>query len=311
VYTRPPTIDDARIVAFVTQWGVAATQVEYRAVGFGSHHWYVESDDARWFLTVDDLRVTRGREHLEAALHTAYELRTSGRDFVVAPIPSERGEIVVALDERYVGALYGFVAGETFPGGEYAHDDERREVLGLLASLHNAPAPASARRGDFVLADRVQLTEDLPWGSGPYAMRARNVLEHRREHVETELARYDHLAALAARHADEFVVTHGEPHAGNTILTPRGRVLIDWDTALVAPRERDLWEFARVGDHPLFADYEAATGAAIHPAFLALYALQYDLMEIGGYLAFFRADHGDTADAAESWKNYLYFIGAG
>jgi spectinomycin phosphotransferase len=310
VYTRPPTLDDNQIVEFVARWGVAATHVEYKAVGFGSHHWYVEADRARWFVTVDDLQMKDSLERLDAALRTAHELRSKGRSFVVAPIPSERGEIVVRLDDRYVGALYGFVERETFPGGEYAHDDERREVLGLLASLHTAPAPECTRREDFVLANRAELTEDLPWGSGPYAMRARNVLEHRREHVATELARYDHLAALAAEHTEDFVVTHGEPHAGNTILTPRGRVLIDWDTALVAPRERDLWEFARVGDHPLFTDYEAAVGEPIHPAFLALYALQYDLMEVSGYLAFFRADHDDTADAAESWKNYLRFIGA-
>jgi spectinomycin phosphotransferase len=63
-------------------------------------------------------------------------------------------------------------------------------------------------------------------------------------------------------------------------------------------------------DDPLLADYEKAVGVSIHPAYFALYALQWDLMEVAGYLAFFRADHEDTADAAESWKNFLHFIGA-
>jgi aminoglycoside phosphotransferase (APT) family kinase protein len=41
--------------------------------------------------------------------------------------------------------------------------------------------------------------------------------------------------------SDSWVVTHGEPHRGNVIRDPRGGVyLVDWDTTLIAPRERDL-----------------------------------------------------------------------
>jgi spectinomycin phosphotransferase/16S rRNA (guanine(1405)-N(7))-methyltransferase len=309
VYTRPPSIDDDQIVAFLARWGVHATRVEYRAVGFGSHHWEVTAENARWFLTIDDLHAKRGVAELAAALRTAHELRTHGRPFVVAPIPSERGELVVALDDRYVGALYGYVAGETDDYGEYDNDDDRRAVLRLLSSLHTAPTDLGTRVEDFVLEHRAQLTDDLPWGSGPYAPRARAVLAAQREHVETELARYDKLAAMTATQRDQFVVTHGEPHRANTIRTEKGLVLIDWDTALIAPRERDLWMVVDA-DSPLLAEYETAVGATTHPAFFALYALQWDLMEVAGYLAFFRADHEDTADAAESWKNYLRFIGA-
>ena len=309
MYTRPPTIDDEQVVAFVAKWGVEATRVAYRPVGFGSHHWNVEAGTARWFLTVDDLQVKEGADHLRAALNTAYWLHHHGRPFAIAPIPCETGELVVGFDDRYVGALYGYVDGETFDHGDYESGDDQREVLRLLSSLHAAPVDIGARREDFVLSDRVQLTDDLPWGSGPYAPRARAVLDSRREHVDSELVRYDTLAALAVAHPEEFVVTHGEPHRANTIRTAKGLVLIDWDTALVAPRERDLWMVVDAHD-PLLADYQAATGATVHPSFFALYALQWDLMEVAGYLAFFRADHDDTADAAESWKNYLHFIGA-
>ena len=37
------------------------------------------------------------------------------------------------------------------------------------------------------------------------------------------------------------MVCHGDPHLGNLLLEPDGRVwLIDWDDAVLAPRERDL-----------------------------------------------------------------------
>ncbi len=35
-----------------------------------------------------------------------------------------------------------------------------------------------------------------------------------------------------------MVLTHGEPHPGNTLMTNGGWVVVDWDTTLIA--ERDL-----------------------------------------------------------------------
>jgi aminoglycoside phosphotransferase (APT) family kinase protein len=37
------------------------------------------------------------------------------------------------------------------------------------------------------------------------------------------------------------VITHGEPHPGNLMVTDRGPVLIGWDTVGLARPERDLW----------------------------------------------------------------------
>jgi aminoglycoside phosphotransferase (APT) family kinase protein len=42
------------------------------------------------------------------------------------------------------------------------------------------------------------------------------------------------------RLSDE-VLTHGEPHPGNLIQVGSRWMLVDWDTTLVAPPERDLW----------------------------------------------------------------------
>ena len=42
-----------------------------------------------------------------------------------------------------------------------------------------------------------------------------------------------------------MLLTHGEPHPGNAMLAADGWRLVDWDTALVAPLERDLWASTR------------------------------------------------------------------
>jgi aminoglycoside phosphotransferase (APT) family kinase protein len=90
------------------------------------------------------------------------------------------------------------------------------------------------------------------------------------------------------------VLTHGEPHPGNTIRTDVGLVLVDWDTARRAPPERDLWMLG--DDAASAAAYEAATGRPVLSDAMELYRLSWDLAEIGIYVHQFRAPHGDSAD---------------
>jgi spectinomycin phosphotransferase len=137
----------------------------------------------------------------------------------------------------------------------------------------------------------------------------RDLLSARASELEVLFAAYDGLRLRVAACPERMVITH----AGNVITTPGGLVMVDWDTALLAPPERDLWALAR-HDESLLGTYAAATGVNIDQDALSLYRLWYDLAEIGGYLSYFRkphrhtADTADTADTAQSWQNLRHFL---
>ena len=324
VLAPPDDLPDAVLAsALEHSWAMAIASVEYRAVGWGSHHWDVaDAAGSRWFVTADDLEEKRLWEdgptaqcgRLRAALTAAGDLRDCGRTFVVAPVPARNGALLALVSGRFATAVYPFVGGQAFTWGEFSSAEHRLGVLALLAAVHTAPAAASrhALADDFTVPHRAALEAALgparetagcrpPADCGPYARPAGLLLRQNAAPVRRLLARYDDLVRQARSRPSRTVLTHGEPHAGNTMLTAGGWVLIDWDTALVAPRERDLWHLDR-GDPADFDAYAEATGVGPIPSLLDLYRLRWDIADIASYASEFRRPHAGTANDNKSWQ---------
>ena len=106
---------------------------------------------------------------------------------------------------------------------------------------------------------------------------------------------------------EPMVLTHGEPHPGNTIATTEGWVLVDWDTVLVAPRERDLWDLD-TGDGSIIEAYRAATGIRPRSHLVELFGLRWDLSDIAVYVQRFRSPHSGSLDDAKSWDDLCALV---
>jgi hypothetical protein len=303
VLTPPDGLTEVELASVLARgWDVTVTSLAYRPVGWGSHHW--EARDAaggRWFVTVDELankRVSAGESldvafgRLRASLAAAVGLRGSGLSFVVAPVPASDGAPVLRAGPSFGVALYRWVEGRSFRWGEYAGWD-RAAVLDLLIAVHAAPVTALA--DDFSIPVRDELEAGLagqPGWPGPFAAGLAGLLARHGPLIRDRLARYDALAAGAAGRA---VLTHGEPHPGNTILAGGRWLLIDWDTVLIAPPERDLWSLDP-GDGSLFAAYAAATGVPVRPELIELYRIRWDLADLALDVSRFRRPHQGTPE---------------
>jgi hypothetical protein len=303
-------------------WNFLAASLSYQAVGFGSHHWLATNAAGdRLFVTVDDLSAKLrsaadttdaafGR--LELAFTTALSLnRDAGLGFVVAPIPADDGRLLHRLRDRYSLVAHPYLDCQPGHDGDFETGEERLAVLDLLIALHGASADVP-RTDDFEIPMVAELMAAMdqtgePWQSGPYGARARDLLAVHAADLALLLAAYAELVVRVAARPERVVMTHGEPSASNVLNTPGGLVVVDWDSALPAAPERDLWELAQQ-DPSLLDAYSASTGVTIDHDALVLYRMWYDLAEISGYIDFFRQAHADTADAAESWQNLRHFL---
>jgi spectinomycin phosphotransferase len=309
--------DDALAAVLAQRWGLRARSLTYRPVGFGSHHWeMVDADGRRWFVTVDDLQTKRCRrgealrvafDRLRAALAVARDLRDQGATFVVAPVPTGDGEPVAPAGEGFAVAVYPFLEGQTFGWGDFSTPGHLGAVLELVVATHTAPAVARrhALADDFSVAHRDELEAALdgaddPGDCGPYARPAAALVTRNAAAIRAALARYDGLVTDARDRPSQRVLTHGEPHPGNTMLTADGWRLLDWDTALLAAPERDLWHLDG-GDGRILDAYARATGVTPSPALLRLYRLRWDLADIAVDFSRFRRRHTASDDDTKAW----------
>jgi spectinomycin phosphotransferase len=307
------------LLALADGWDLAGWTLEYAPVGAGSYHWTAalragRGPGERRFVTVDDLdgKGWLGRTGpavlagLRAAMDAAVTLRQAGLGFVAAPVPARTGETVRPLGHGHAITVFPYLDGSSGAWGEPLPAPERGELAAMLAALHQAdPAAVRLPRVELALPGRGELEAALaelgqPWTGGPYSERARALLASAARPVRRHLDILDHWAPRLA--AAPTVITHGEPHPGNVMRAPGGLMLIDWDTAGLAPPERDLWLVAtESGDE--VRRYTELTGHPVDPAALEFYRLRWALDDLSFFLRDLRAPHHPTPGTEDAWLN--------
>lgn len=326
--TQPTDLSEATLSERLSaHWGLTGLDLVYVPLGFGSHHWRArDGRGGRWFVTVDDH--TGGRfgvaeaespAALARAMGTAAALRGAGLTFVLAPVPTRIGDLVAAIPgTHYTVTVFPYVAaGSVGEWGAFADEADRLGALRLVAEIHRATAlvPAGLPRTetltvplrDELLAALSDL--DAPWAAGPYGEPARAALAGQGDRIAPAFATFDALVAPILADRSGWVVTHGEPHSGNVLRdADGGLLLVDWDTALFAPRERDLWMLTAgdaSGATTDWSAYTAITGVAdISADAIRAYRLHWDLAEVASYVDWFRRPHVADADTETAWGGF-------
>ena len=309
----------AVVEALESQWSFRVVDMEYVPVGFGAHHWRASTANAgELFVSVHELDLIGGAsgdrsanfQRLRRALDAAHWLESiGGLEFVLGPVADRRGVTVHRVEDNYALHVYSWMECEVLDDPEGVRTGE------LVARLHGVTErlpPDLVREEDFEIPHRFALEDALGdlgvrWDFGTYAEAAREQLGLHEGMVRALLTYYDHLAELASHDRRGWAITHGEPRGANLVVTADGEVrMIDWDTALIAPRERDLWELPRDGIGQ--QRYASLVREHIDARWLRLYAAWYTLAELAVYLVVFRSPHTADQNVIQSWVNFLDYL---
>ena len=167
---------------------------------------------------------------------------------VMLPIPGRNEQPWTELDS-YKVIVYPFIEGHD--GYQVGLTDQQWIAFGnMLRRVHNLELTpdlrSRIRREAFSDRWRRRLRECLALVESrsfadPVARELAEFIRPRRAEILDLLERAGSLARSLHERPPEFVLCHADVHAGNLLITESGDFyLVDWDEAILAPRERDL-----------------------------------------------------------------------
>jgi len=126
--------------------------------------------------------------------------------------------------------------------------------------------------------------------SDPVSNQLAELLRIRRHVIDELLLRAERLAGEMRSRSASFVLCHADLHGGNILIDAQGKLfIVDWDTLMLAPKERDLMFIgAGIGkgwDNPLHAHhfYQGYGAGDVDPFGIAYYRYERIVEDIAAY----------------------------
>ncbi|TDW18012.1 phosphotransferase enzyme family protein [Kribbella kalugense] len=197
-------------------YGLTVSALEPHPGGFATDGWVA---DGQWFV-----KVWKAGEQ-PVGLDLLAELHALGLP-VVEPRRTLRGELSATTGTRAY-AVFPYIEGRT------AKWDDWRVVAQAMRQVHETPARLTLPRPDLSEPHIRTLGRHLqhPW------------IADRADEVAAAITRLDGVRARLEDKPVRDVVCHTDFHGLNVLIDDKGEVaaILDWENAVIGPREYDVW----------------------------------------------------------------------
>jgi spectinomycin phosphotransferase len=310
-----PDLQDEKIIAYLQEeYGLLVVQVAFLPLGADQNtavYRVVADDDAPYFL-----KLRRGVLN-EIPVALPKFLSDQGLAQIIAPLTTKTGQLWANLDAFKV-ILYPFVEGHN---GYEVRLSERhwRDFGRALKSIHTAQVPPALisciqretltpQWRETVKTFLARVEDDA--FDDPVAVKLATFLRTKRDEVFDLVARAERLAQALQTRSLEFILCHADIHAGNVLIDANGAFyIVDWDTPILAPKERDLmsigaglmggWHTAQA-EETLF--YRGYGQTQIDPIALAYYRYERIIQDIAVFCEQILSTHEGGEDREQSFQ---------
>lgn len=244
-----PRLDAATIATtLAANYDIRAVSVSFLPLGHDAYaavYRVVADDDTEYFLKI------RFAPLFEPGLLVARALRDAGTPNILAPLRTCTSSLWCPLDghDGYTVVLYPFVCGQDAKAVGLS-DDQWREFGSMLRAVH-ASGLANRFRDQLRVEDfalpfaalvrQMQSVVDSREFESPSASRLGDLWRSNTARIHDLLGRAEEIGRSLRAKPFQLVLCHSDIHTANILVADDGRIwLIDWDSPLIAPRERDL-----------------------------------------------------------------------
>lgn len=241
----PPDLQTDHILATVHEhYGLHPTAVAFLPLGRDVRSWAFRAAtaDATYFLKLRQ-GVVR-----EATLRVPRYLVEQGVSHIVASLPTRAQRLWVEVD-GFTLALYPFIYGTT--GMAHGLEEHHWRTFGAaLRAMHDTPlasdlAPIVPRDAFTTgLSDAVRALDahiDAQTFADPIERDLAAFWQRQRAEIRALVARFETLGRRLRAQSPPLVLCHADVHPNNVLIDLDDQLwIVDWDDALLAPKECDL-----------------------------------------------------------------------
>ncbi len=286
---KPNLPDEVIIELLGSNYGLKIGALEFLPIGNDQHAYAyrVHADSGDCFL-----KLRKGGTR-QAALVAPHELRRMGINQVVAPLLTVSGDLRVAGDQ-YDLILYPYIEGKSAWGMPLSLAQARQwgEIMRRIhsATLGRAITDAVSREVFGVKwLSALSKVEAIIAGSdyrGEVAAAMAQVWRDQEAEIELCRQRYIDLGAKLAAQPPQFLLCHADIHSANIIIEAGDSIrIVDWDEAVIAPKERDLMFFVLDGHDDDFTEafFDGYGDDDINWLAMAYYKYDWVIQEFSDY----------------------------
>jgi spectinomycin phosphotransferase len=250
----------------------------------------------------------RSGKFLEASVTLPKYLADLGIKQMIPPILTKLGQLYSALGS-FKTILYPYVDGHN--GVDAKPSDEHWFQFGAtIKKLHSVDIPESITNGvpretfsskwrETVKAFLIRIESEV--FEEPVAVKMALFLKSKISEILKLVERAEALAITIQKQQLDYVLCHADMHGWNLIIDKENALyIVDWDTLIFAPKERDLmfvgsgvWESGLTPNEEASLFYKGYGQTEINHDLLAYYRFERIIQDIGDYCEYiFLSDEG-------------------
>lgn len=226
-------------------YGLNVLSLDFLPIGadFNTNVFQLKTDEKlNYFLKI------RRNQFNKFSVYAPKYLSEQGVDHLIAPIKTINGELWIIIDS-YMMAIYPYVKGENaieHPMSKQQWAQLGRTVKKIHETATNIQFLQDIKHEDFHDEWRKKLTAFIlqmldKVYDDPLVNNVATFLQSKSQEILAFIESADSLANKIQNKQHEFVLCHADIHGWNILIDEYERLfLIDWDTLILSPRERDL-----------------------------------------------------------------------
>ena len=288
-----PDIQDEKIIACLQgEYGLRIIQLAFLPLGGNlctAVYRAVAEDGTLYFCKL------RCSEFDEISVELPRFLSEQGIAQIIPPLPSRTGQLWAQLEAFHV-ILYPFVEGtsgfeEKLTEGQWADFGtalRRIHTLSLPPALTQKMQKENYSPESRDICREVLQRLESERFEDPVMVGLAAFLLPRRETILDFVGHAERLARVLASRATEMVLCHSDIHPGNLFIDKTGTLfIVDWDSPVLAPKERDLMFIGGGQGYVGVSDQEEETHfyhyynpSAVDPLAMAYYRYERNLYDL-------------------------------